>query len=104
MSWFDAKTLDETLRQGREVVRRVIADVQEAAEEIVPVPAAPLVYRWPLTPKLEVELRFHGGEVTAEALERLQAYITLAKEALGTPPAAAARAQAEDMLEQRDEQ
>ena len=86
MSWFDPKTLDETLRQGREVVRRVIADVQE---ELSPMPAAPLVYRWPLTPQLEVELRFHGGEVTAEALERLQAYITVAKEALQTPPAAA---------------
>ena len=46
----------------------VLADVHH---EIAPMPPAPLVYRWPLTPQLEVELRFLGGEVTAEALERL---------------------------------
>ena len=100
MSWFDAKTLDETLRQGREVVRRVIADVHEAAEEIVPMLAALLMYRWPLTPTLDVELRFHGGAVTAEALERLQAYLALAIAALETsPPAAPAGRAAADVRE-----
>jgi hypothetical protein len=98
MSWFDANTLDETLRQGREAMRRVVADVLH--EETAPMPPDSLVYRWPLTPQLEVELHFHGGEVTAEALERLQAYLTLAKEALQTPsPAAEGRGQGADVRE-----
>lgn len=85
MSLFDPDTFEQTLRQGREHLRRIMTDIDE---DVSPKPADPVVYRWPLSPGLEVEVRFRGGEPTPAALARLQEYLALAQAALETPPPA----------------
>jgi hypothetical protein len=82
VSLFDPDTFEQTLRQGREHLRRFLEDVHE---EAAPRPTDAVTYRWPLSPGLEVEVRFLGGEPTPAALARLQEYLALAKAALETP-------------------